>query len=163
MPSSSTVAPSSATSLFPLFTTSNRGRVTTVKTSKKTPYDRPSATCLKEEDGEPLPVNLSILHRPPPSFPLKLSERSAYLRPEIGDGKSKGKVTAFQWKVRFFLFLFPFFLFIDLFLHLHSSLPVSPSISSHLKALRPPHPNPCWKDLHLRSNRDFAFLFSSSW
>lgn len=120
MPSVVSTSSATATSaFFPLFQPSQAGKAATVKPSQKTPYDRSSSVSKKKEEDEDLSLHLSILHRPPPSFPLKVDERSSYLRPEIGDGKSKGKVTAFQWKVRRF---YAFFSFISL-LTSSSSLP----------------------------------------
>ncbi|BGP14821.1 hypothetical protein JCM10213_001813 [Rhodosporidiobolus nylandii] len=78
---------------------SQAGKARASVVSKK-PYDRPAAV-TKETDApteHSVPSQpLSILNRPPPSFPTAASERSTYTRPEGSAGKAK--VTAFQWKL----------------------------------------------------------------
>ncbi|GAA6027948.1 hypothetical protein JCM8097_001796 [Rhodosporidiobolus ruineniae] len=81
-----------ATSLTLAPQPSQAGKLTVQPVTSK-PYDRPTAIKPKKEVSAVLPAADSILHREPPSFPIKPSERSAYRRP---DGS---KVTAFQWRL----------------------------------------------------------------
>ncbi|GAA5986192.1 hypothetical protein JCM11641_002884 [Rhodosporidiobolus odoratus] len=68
--------------------------------SDNKPYKRPAPSSKLKAEKDAICTStspLSLLERPPPSFPVTASERSVYLRTQ---GTAKGKkVTAFQWRL----------------------------------------------------------------